>query len=71
MSEFIPTDIIHINARILALETEHRDLDRVIDHLLSTGFKDELGLKRLKKRKLALKDEIMRLKMALMPDIPA
>jgi len=71
VSEIDPTDIIHINARILVLETEHRDLDRVIRHLVATGYEDELGLKRMKKRKLALKDEIMRLKMALMPDIPA
>ena len=71
MAELIPTEMLHIHARILALETEHGDLDKVIDHLINTGFQDELGLKRMKKRKLALKDEIMRLKMTLMPDIPA
>jgi hypothetical protein len=64
-------ELAQINARILALETEHRDMDKAIEHLSQTGYPDELGLKRLKKRKLAIKDEIVRLKMRLMPDMPA
>jgi hypothetical protein len=64
-------EIAEINARILALETEHRDMDKAIEHLTQTGYPDELGLKRLKKRKLTIKDEIARLKMTLMPDMPA
>ena len=36
-----------------------------------TGYSDELSLKRLKKRELAIKDEIAQLKMAMMPDMPA
>jgi hypothetical protein len=71
MAELISTEVFHIHARILALETEHGDLDSMIEHLVNTGYQNELGLKRMKKRKLALKDEIMRLKMTLMPDIPA
>lgn len=71
MTELSPEELAHINARILALETEHRDMDRAIEHLINTGYSDELSLKRLKKRKLAIKDEIAHLKMAMMPDMPA
>ncbi len=71
MSDLTPEELAHLNARILALETEHRDMDKAIEHLISTGYPDELGIKRLKKRKLAIKDEIARLKMAMMPDMPA
>lgn len=66
-----PEELAEINARILALETEHRDMDKAIEHLEQTGYPDELGIKRLKKRKLHIKDEIARLKMMMMPDMPA
>lgn len=66
-----PEEIAEVNARILALETEHQDMDRAIDHLVKTGYTDELSIRRLKKRKLTIKDEIARLKMTLMPDVPA
>lgn len=60
-----------IQRRIIELEVEHRDLDAVIDALARDGHRDELQLRRLKKRKLQLKDNIMLLKMQLIPDIPA
>ncbi|WP_293776818.1 DUF465 domain-containing protein [uncultured Oxalicibacterium sp.] len=60
-----------IQRRIVELEVEHRDLDLVIDMLTQSGRHDELQLRRLKKRKLQLKDNIMLLKMQLIPDIPA
>lgn len=60
-----------IQRRIVELEVEHRDLDFVIDTLVQNGRHDELQLRRLKKRKLQLKDNIMLLKMQLIPDIPA
>lgn len=69
--DLTPEELAEINARILALETEHRDMDKAIDHLENTGYPDELGIKRLKKRKLHIKDEIARLKMMMMPDVPA
>ncbi|GGI16142.1 MAG: DUF465 domain-containing protein [Oxalicibacterium faecigallinarum] len=59
-----------IQRRIVELEVEHRDLDVVIA-TLSQAAHDELQLRRLKKRKLQLKDNIMLLKMQLIPDIPA
>jgi len=60
-----------IQQRIIELEVEHRDLDAVIDALVRDMHKDELQLRRLKKRKLQLKDHITLLKMQLIPDIPA
>lgn len=60
-----------IQRRIIELEVEHRDLDAVIELLNRDGRRDELQLRRLKKRKLQLKDHITLLKMQLVPDIPA
>jgi hypothetical protein len=53
------------------LRTEHRDLDDVIARLAETAPFDQLQLRRLKKRKLALKDQITQLESALVPDIIA
>lgn len=60
-----------IEARILALETEHRDLDDVIARLSGDPMQDQLQLRRLKKKKLLLKDLIARLRDRLIPDIVA
>ena len=60
-----------IQQRIIELEVEHRDLDAVIDLLIIDVRHEELQLRRLKKRKLQLKDHITLLKMQLIPDIPA
>jgi hypothetical protein len=60
-----------IRRRIIELEVEHRDLDMVIDTLSREGHFEELQIRRLKKRKLQLKDHITLLKMQLVPDIPA
>jgi hypothetical protein len=64
-----PTD--EIQRRIIELEVEHRDLDAIIDLLIHDVRHEELQLRRLKKRKLQLKDHITLLKMQLIPDIPA
>jgi hypothetical protein len=53
------------------LKSEHRDLDEVIDRLLEKPPFDQLQLQRLKKRKLGLKDQILRLESQLIPDIIA
>jgi hypothetical protein len=60
-----------IRRRIIELEVEHRDLDAVIELLAQDARHEELQLRRLKKRKLQLKDHITLLKMQLIPDIPA
>ena len=53
------------------LRVEHRDLDLVIVHLIENPPPDELLVRRLKKRKLLLKDRILLLEQMLVPDIPA
>ena len=62
---------LQIEARIAALEIEHHDLDDVIARLSEQVDQDQLQLRRFKKRKLILKDSISRLKVLLVPDIPA
>jgi hypothetical protein len=60
-----------IRARITALEIEHSDLDYIIATLSQDPVHDQLRLRRLKKRKLLLKDQIAMLKDRLIPDIIA
>lgn len=60
-----------IQHRLIELRQEHRDLDLAINALVETPVHDELQLKRLKKRKLLLKDQISFLDGQLTPDIPA
>jgi hypothetical protein len=60
-----------IRQRIKALEIEHGDLDDVIAKLSLDPTQDQLQLRRLKKRKLLLKDAIARLRDKLIPDIIA
>lgn len=60
-----------IRARITALEVEHSDLDYIIATLSQDPIHDQLRLRRLKKRKLMLKDQISALKDRLIPDIIA
>ncbi len=57
--------------RLFELKQEHRDLDDVINRLLLTPDVEELQLKRFKKRKLLLKDNIKKLEDVLIPDILA
>lgn len=62
---------IAIEARIVELSQEHRDLDLAIATLMESPNHDELRLKRMKKRKLLLKDQIAFMQSQLHPDIPA
>jgi hypothetical protein len=60
-----------IKQRIIELQIEHRDLDEAIDRLASQPGVDEVKLRRLKKRKLQIKDSIALLQMQFVPDVPA
>jgi hypothetical protein len=60
-----------IESRIVELTLEHRDLDLAIAALIETPIHDQLQLKRFKKRKLLLKDQIAFLQSQLNPDILA
>ena len=60
-----------INNKLDELMLEHRDLDDVIHRLMQLGAIEQLQLQRMKKRKLKLKDEIIRLENQLIPDILA
>lgn len=53
------------------LQLEHSDLDDVIDQLVRSSPVNHLQIQRLKKRKLAIKDQIARLQSRLLPDIIA
>lgn len=57
--------------RLEELRVEHRDLDDVIARLSEEAPFDQLQVQRLKKRKLMLKDELIRLEAMLIPDIIA
>lgn len=60
-----------LREKLAVLREEHSDLDDVISRLMTTPPVDFIQLQRLKKRKLALKDEIKKIESALIPDIIA
>ena len=63
-----PSDIAQ---KLIALREEHRDLDRAIEQMGEAPYMDQLGLRRMKKRKLKLRDWIAHLESQLIPDIDA
>jgi hypothetical protein len=60
-----------LRIKLEVLRREHRDLDQAIHALEETGRPDQLTLRRLKKQKLALKDQIAKIGDRLIPDIIA
>lgn len=68
MQEF---EINNLELQLLELRSEHRDLDAIIHEMIDSKHPDQLRIKRLKKRKLRLKDSIMRLESLLIPDLDA
>jgi hypothetical protein len=64
-------DVETLLAKLAALKIEHRDLDDVIARVAERAPFDQLQLRRLKKRKLALKDQIQKIESGLLPDIIA
>jgi hypothetical protein len=57
--------------RLIELRMEHADLDAMVDRVGEAAAVDELSLRRLKKRRLGLRDEIARLERLLTPKEPA
>ena len=66
-----PANDAIISQQLVELKLEHRDLDLAIARLQADIQADELAVKRMKKRKLLLKDQIARLESDLIPDEPA
>ncbi len=64
-------DPSQIATKLAELRVEHRDLDAAIDRISGDPNVDELSVKRLKKRRLKLKDMIAYLENALIPDLNA
>jgi hypothetical protein len=60
-----------MRVKLEELRSEHRDLDDVIQRLTETSPFNQLQIQRLKKRKLALKDQMIKLESKLLPDIIA
>lgn len=71
MTDNVDTELFKNIERLRQLRIEHRDLDDVIARLSLDYDIDELQLKRLKKRKLILKDQIAKLESQLIPDLNA
>ncbi|HEY2345491.1 MAG TPA: DUF465 domain-containing protein [Xanthomonadaceae bacterium] len=68
MQTLDPSEIV---ARLHEFRIEHRDLDAAIERLCADPGMDEIQLRRLKKRKLLIKDAISRLESKLIPDLDA
>lgn len=64
-------DITDLQEQLVELEHEHRDLDQIINKLISTPPVDLLQIQRLKKKKLGLKDQIQKIRSNILPDIIA
>jgi hypothetical protein len=64
-------DVQGLKVKINQLQSEHRDLDDVINRLSQSPAQDQIQLQRLKKRKLYIKDQIALLERQLEPDIRA
>ena len=67
----VDTETFREIERLRQLRIEHRDLDDEINRLQLDLYVDQVQLRRLKKRKLLLKDQIARLESLLIPDLNA
>jgi hypothetical protein len=67
----VETETFRRLERLRDLRIEHRDLDDVINRLQMDLYVNEVQLRRLKKRKLLLKDQIARMESELIPDLNA
>jgi hypothetical protein len=60
-----------LRERLVEMKSEHRDLDDAIQALSQRAVPDMIQIQRLKKRKLFLRDEIIKIESTLLPDIIA
>ncbi|SDD54649.1 hypothetical protein SAMN05444679_111140 [Variovorax sp. CF079] len=67
----LDSNLHSFSRQLIELRIEHADLDATIDRLVEAVPQDELLLRRLKKRRLALRDQIVRLERMLDPQEPA
>lgn len=67
----LDTNLHSLSRQLIELRIEHADLDATIDRLVDTLPQDELLLRRLKKRRLALRDRIQRVEREIDPQVPA
>ena len=65
------SDDEELTARLIDLQTQHRDLDHAIEALVLSGAPSQVQIQRLKKRKLMLRDAITQIENRLIPDIIA
>ena len=71
MSDKVDTESFKQFERLRELRVSHRDLDYLIDSLAHDPMVDQLRMRRLKKRRLILKDMISKLESELIPDMDA
>lgn len=71
IEEIDDNDTEAIKKRLDELRVEHRDMDDIIHRLIGDPMMDQLQVRRLKMRKLNLKDMILKLESKLIPDIEA
>lgn len=71
MTRFLDSNLHSPERRLIELRIEHADLDALIDRISQEPALDELMLRRLKKRRLVLRDEINRIEHSLTPNEPA
>ena len=67
----IMVDLDDLKNKLAELRSEHRDLDDVITRMTDDGTPNQLQIQRLKRRKLALKDQIAHIENKILPDIIA
>ena len=71
MTDKIETDAFKNVARLKQLRIEHQDLDQAISRLATDPYVDQIMLRRMKKRKLMIKDMITHLESSRIPDLNA
>jgi len=68
---FLSDDELALHAQVKVLRLEHSDLDASIDALSHMPIPDQLLIARLKRKKLLLRDEIVKIESRILPDIIA